>query len=59
MDTRKAAALLTSPLRIVNLGLASFSSELTEAGATSIHVDWSPPARGNAKMAKLLAKVGS
>lgn len=59
MEARQATALLTSPLRIVNIGLASFSSELTQAGATCVHVDWSPPARGDAELARLLAKLGS
>jgi hypothetical protein len=48
--------VLAQPLRIVNLGLEAFASELEAAGATVIHVDWRPPAGGPA-MAALLARL--
>lgn len=53
-----AAALLTQPVRVINVGLESFALELRAQGVPVTHVQWSPPAGGDAKMAALLAKLG-
>lgn len=51
--------LLNSEVRIVNIGLMGFAEDLESSGASVVHVDWSPPAVTNPKMAALLAKLGA
>ena len=43
-------------LRVVNVGLEVFATELEAAGASVIHIDWRPPAGGPAVLA-LLARL--
>jgi len=50
-------SLLDGPPRVINLGLAAFADELTKQGAAVVHVDWSPPARGDVELANLLSKL--
>jgi FdrA protein len=38
----------------VNVGVRGFGDSLDEAGFEVIHLDWSPPAGGDARMAELL-----
>lgn len=42
---------------VINVGLESFHASLLAQGATSIHVDWRPPAGGNEKLAGILARM--
>jgi FdrA protein len=51
--------LLAAPPRIVNVGLELFAADLASLGAQVVHVQWSPPAGGNAQLAGLLAKLRS
>src|SRR5262245_1874221 len=39
-------ALLRAPLRVVNIGLASFADDLAAHGVAVVQVDWRPPAGG-------------
>lgn len=50
-------SLLNGPPQVINLGLASFADELTKQGTGIVHVDWSPPARGDVELANLLSKL--
>jgi hypothetical protein len=50
--------LLTSPVRVINVGLEGFATELKAQGVPVTHVQWSPPAGGDAHLAALLAKLG-
>ena len=50
-------SLLNGPPQVINLGLASFADELTKQGPVVVHVDWSPPARGDVELANLLSKL--
>ena len=50
-------SLLNGPPQVNNLGLASFADELTKQGTVVVHVDWSPPARGDVELANLLSKL--
>ena len=43
--------------RVVNLGLEIFASELTRRGIRVAHVDWRPPAGGDARLVALLARL--
>jgi FdrA protein len=47
------------PLAAVNVGLETFYDSLISQGAQCVHLDWRPPASGNARMMDLLAKMKS
>jgi hypothetical protein len=49
--------LLASQLRVINLGIERFALELEQLGVPVIHVQWSPPAGGDARKAALLAAL--
>ena len=48
---------LPATLRVVNIGLASFADDLAADGVPSIHLDWRPPAGGDARLAALLSDL--
>lgn len=50
-------SLLGARPRIVNIGLEGFARDLARAGAAVAHVEWAPPARGDARLAAVLAKL--
>ncbi len=50
--------LLAGPVRVVNIGLEQFATDLAGNRAAVVHVEWAPPAAGDAKLAALLAKLG-
>ena len=52
-------SLLAEGPRVVNVGLEQFAVDLADQGVSVIHVDWSPPAAGDAKLRSLLTKMGS
>ena len=58
MSEESLRQLLNSEVRVVNVGLIGFAQDLENAGASVVHVAWSPPV-ANPKMAALLAKLGS
>ena len=45
-----ADTLLRLPLRVVNIGLASFAADLAAHGVPVVQVDWHPPAGGNPEL---------
>ena len=51
------ADLLAAAPRVVNVGLELFATDLAAAGAKVVHVQWAPPAGGNARLAGLLYKL--
>jgi len=53
------AHLLDNPLVVINLGLEGFSRDLEGLGVKVVHVDWAPPAAGDAKLAELLSRLGA
>ena len=55
----KSQSLLTRPVKVINVGLERFASELEGQSVSVVQVEWAPPAGGNAKLAALLAKLGS
>ena len=57
--TNGTEKLLTSPISVINVGLEGFAIELHGLGVPVVHVRWSPPAGGDAKLAALLAKLGA
>ncbi len=56
METDK---LLQSEVRVINIGLESFARDLQARETPVIHIDWSPPAVSNARIADLLSKLGA
>ncbi|MBI4917385.1 MAG: acyl-CoA synthetase FdrA [Acidobacteria bacterium] len=53
-DSAPSLPSLPSPLRVLNLGLESFAQALHERGVPVVHVDWRPPAAGDAALAERL-----
>ena len=56
-DESKAQELLAAAPRVVNVGLEMFAANLAARGARVVHVEWSPPAGGDARLAGLLDKL--
>ena len=56
---KKPPSLLQAPPRVINVGLARFAEDLAAQGAAVQHVQWSPPAGGDVRLADLLSKLGS
>jgi len=50
-------SLLEDPPRVINIGLSSFADDLNKQDVEIVNLDWSPPARGNIKLANILAKL--
>ncbi len=50
-------ALLRDGPRVINLGLEAFATHLRACGAPVLHVDWQPPASGDAHLASLLERL--
>ena len=55
----KAQDLLAAAPRVVNVGLEMFAINLAAHGARVVHVEWSPPAGGDSRLAGLLEKLRS
>jgi FdrA protein len=53
MATKLKDLLREKPV-FINIGVREFGDTLLQAGCDVVHVDWSPPAGGNAQMAALL-----
>jgi FdrA protein len=53
------ASLLEAPPRVINVGLERFAEDLAAQSVAVQHVQWSPPAGGDARLAELLSKLGS
>ena len=49
--------LLEAPTRVVNIGLQKFADDLVGQDVEVVQVDWSPPARGNTRLANLLSRL--
>ncbi|HLT02661.1 MAG TPA: DUF1116 domain-containing protein [Geminicoccaceae bacterium] len=49
--------LLRSPLAVINVGLEGFADDLAAQGVPVVQVDWSPPARGDERLGRLLAAL--
>ena len=49
--------LLEAPIRVVNIGLQKFADDLVGQDVEVVQVDWTPPARGNIRLAKLLSRL--
>ena len=54
-----ARDLLQSGVKVINVGLEGFAETLQGLGVPVVHVDWRPPAGGDARLAGLLAKLAT
>jgi len=59
MQNNSVAKLLSEPVNVINVGLEGFAAELKQQDVAVTHVDWSPPAGGDPKIADLLSKLGT
>ncbi len=55
---RPKPLLAGSPV-VINVGLERFAADLAQTGTAVVQVEWQPPARGDARLARLLSKLGS
>ena len=49
--------LIDQELKIINIGLDSFYQDLKDLGVEVVHVDWRPPAGGDANLMDILDKL--
>ncbi len=49
--------IFEEPLKVVNLGLSMFTDTLRAEGVEVVHVEWRPPAGGDARLANILAAL--
>ena len=49
--------LVEAGVRAVNIGLAGFADPIAAAGAPVVSLDWRPPAGGDVRLGKLLARL--
>ena len=56
MKTKLEELLQNGPV-VINLGVLGFAESLQDQGVEVVHVDWSPPAGGDAEMAELLDRL--
>jgi hypothetical protein len=52
--TDKPTFSLPAQLNVINLGLELFAEALREQQQTVVHVQWEPPAQGDAELLKML-----
>jgi hypothetical protein len=55
----KQPSLLEAPPRVINVGLERFAEDLAAQSMAVQHVQWTPPAGGDVRLADLLSKLGS
>jgi FdrA protein len=56
LPARLPELFMTGP-RVVNLGLELFATQLAAHGVPVVHVDWRPPAGGDARLTSLLERL--
>lgn len=57
MGVEKINALFEKDLKVLNLGLESFSITLNELGVHSTQIAWTPPAKGNQELIDALDRI--
>jgi FdrA protein len=50
-------ALFAAGPRVINIGLELFTTQLTACGVPVVHVDWRPPAGGDARLVRVLERL--
>lgn len=49
--------IFKQPLKVINLGVATFRENLEKQGIQVLQVDWRPPAGGDEKLLEILDKL--
>ena len=49
--------VFVGPLRVINVGIEAFATDLRAAGVEVVHLDWRPPVGGNARLSAILAML--
>ena len=52
-----ARGLLQGPPSVINVGLKEFARDLSQHGVAVAEVDWTPPARGDERLLKVLTRL--
>jgi FdrA protein len=55
--TNKIEELLVIGPKVLNIGLESFLESCQTQGIPVVHIDWEPPAQGDAELIALLEKL--
>ena len=55
--TTNPESLLNATLVVINVGVQDFADNLVTQDVEVIHVDWSPPAGGDAEMMAILGDL--
>jgi len=55
--TSSKPEIFDQPLKVINLGLSMFADTLRTEGIEVVHVNWRPPAGGDARLANILAAL--
>lgn len=50
--------LFETSLQVANLGLESFFDAMKHQNVPAVHVEWKPPAGGDARLLEILEKLG-
>jgi len=50
-------SFVTDSLAAINVGLESFHESMVAQGGTSVHVEWRPPAGGDERLMRILARL--
>ena len=58
-QSHEAVTQLLRDVRVVNIGLAQLSRDLKRCGIEVVHLDWSPPAGGDARLIALLDRLAT
>ena len=49
--------VLIGTLKVINIGLEVFAEDLVADGVETVHVEWRPPAGGDARLIAILASL--
>jgi len=52
-----AQKLFNKKLKVINIGIKTFAEDMKSQGVEVVHVDWRPPAGGDAEIIELLDKL--
>jgi hypothetical protein len=58
MNVKKINELFSKELKVINMGLDSFSDNLRKEEVKVLQMGWKPPAGGDKKLISLLEKLG-
>ena len=53
----KIKKLFSEELKVINIGVESFFSDLKKLGVDAIQVEWKPPAMDDERLLKMLEKI--